>query len=127
MAEEERALVGAALYAPEVAGYITLALDDEARFAEPAHRDLLTIALAVSLVHERGGGGIEAVLALLGEWREVERVGGRAELEALSSSEAARAKAEDLRARLAALPAVQDEPTVRRAAAMLDAMVSADG
>lgn len=127
MAGEERALVGAALYDPEVAGYVTLALEDEARFADSSARDLLTIALAISLVHERGGGGIEAALALLGEWREVERVGGREELEALSASEAARAKAEELRTWLTALPAVQDEPTVRRAASMLDAVAEADG
>ncbi|MCO5170076.1 MAG: hypothetical protein M9894_27400 [Planctomycetes bacterium] len=117
--EEERALVGAALRAPEVAGYVTIALEDEARFDNPSA--LLSIALAASLLHERGEGGIAAVLALLAEWRETERVGGLEELEALAASEGARVKAEELRARLAALPAVQDEATVRVAASMLEA------
>lgn len=95
---------------------------DERRIPEQC--PLLTIALAVSVLHEREqGGGTEGVLALLREWGEVERVGGREVLEALAGSDAARAAAEDLRARLAALPAVEEEPTVRDAAWMLAATV----
>lgn len=117
-AHDDHALVGAALRDPGVSGYVTLALK-EGRF--PDQCPLLTLALAVSVLRERGRGGIDAVLALLGEWGEADRVGGREVLEALAGADAAKAAAEVLRARLAALPDVHEEPTVRDAAWMLEA------